>query len=404
MPQSLANFDAALKDDYGPGLRNALNNSNPALTEIQQKPEGEDIVGRQAVWSLHTGRSTSTGARAELGALPSADRQRFKQPKQDLAYLYHTIKVSGQAKHLTQGDSGSFARALETEIKGAETDVKVDLARQIFNKVVTVNGVDYVGSLGLVSNVATTTFTFATNTAGDMRSFFVDEKIEVINGTTGASRGTANITAVDVANKTITVDAAPAGTAANDHVARDGSFGNEIDGLRRLLDTTKVYAGIDPSTVPSWKPITAGSSTTGISEVVLDEAAEKVETDGIGIAPSLWFSDHTQRRKLASQLQAQKRYDGREMTLTAGWKALQISQGTLVADRFAPSTTIFGITPSDMAWFNGLDWTWDEDDGKVLYKALDGSDAVEARYKAYKQFVALVRNSHVALTLQDPTF
>jgi hypothetical protein len=65
MPQSLTNFDNALKDTYGPGLKNALNNSNPALTEITQKPEGEDVIGRQAVWSIHSGRSTATGSAAD---------------------------------------------------------------------------------------------------------------------------------------------------------------------------------------------------------------------------------------------------------------------------------------------------------------------------------------------------
>ena len=33
MPQSQTNFDAALKDDYGPGLRESINNSNVVWTE-----------------------------------------------------------------------------------------------------------------------------------------------------------------------------------------------------------------------------------------------------------------------------------------------------------------------------------------------------------------------------------
>src|SRR6266568_3528681 len=113
MPQSVTNFDAALKDDYGPGLRESVNNSSPVWTEATRNDE--DIVGRQAVWSVHTQRSTSTGARAELAALPSADRQRYSQAKESLAFLYHTIKVSGPAKQLTRNDTGSFLRALESE-------------------------------------------------------------------------------------------------------------------------------------------------------------------------------------------------------------------------------------------------------------------------------------------------
>ena len=88
-----------------------------------------------------TARSTSTGGRAELAALPSADRQRYSQAKENLAFLYHTIKVSGPAKQLTRNDTGSFVRALESEISGAEKDLKNDCARQAFGDAVTVNGV-----------------------------------------------------------------------------------------------------------------------------------------------------------------------------------------------------------------------------------------------------------------------
>jgi hypothetical protein len=352
-----------------------------------------------------SGRSTPVD-RPPRVRLPTADRQRFIQPKQDLAYLYHTIKVSGQAKHLTKGDEAAFARALETEIEGAEDDVKHDLARQIQGGVVSIGGTDYTGSLGLISGVSSETITMATNTTPQMRVFFVNETVAIINGSTGASRGTGTIASIDRSAKTITLSAAVTGMATGDYVARPNSFGNDIYGLAALISDTVDFAGVDVSASGNevFKALTAGSSTTAISEVVLDEAGEVVETDGDGSTPELWFMDHLQRRKLASQLQAQKRYDGREMTLKAGWKGLQIAQGTAIADRFQPTTKVYGLSPKKLAWFNGLDWTWDEDDGKVLYKALDGTDAVEARYKAYKQFVALVRNAHVVLTLAEPTF
>ena len=35
MPQSLTNFDSALKDNYGPGLKNAVNNANAFLGEVK---------------------------------------------------------------------------------------------------------------------------------------------------------------------------------------------------------------------------------------------------------------------------------------------------------------------------------------------------------------------------------
>lgn len=405
MPQSLANFDAALKDNYGPGLKNAVNNTNPVLAEI--KPNDRDIIGRKAVWSLHTSRSTSTGGRAELVSLPTADRQRYSQLQDDLVFTYHTIKVSGPAKHLTRGDEGAFARALESEIDGAETDIKTDRARQLYGQALTDGTNLQSGVIAVLSaDPGTgTTLTMATATKAEMRAFFIGEVLQIINPSGGAARtGTYTVTAVDISAKTVTTsEACDAGIASGDYVVRNGNFGNEINGLRHLISTQKT-ANVDPATVPSWGAVTAGSSTTAISEVLLNEASEKVLTDGDGSTPSLWSVEYDQRRKLASQLQAQKRYDGMQTTLKSGWKGLEIAEGTLVADRFNPTNDGFGLTISDLERFVGLDWTWDEDDGKVLYKALDGSDAVEARFKVYDQLVATKRNSHVRVTMSTPTF
>lgn len=51
--QSLSNFDAALKDIYAPGLRDAINQSNPLMARIKSygdlKPGTQ---GRTAVWTI----------------------------------------------------------------------------------------------------------------------------------------------------------------------------------------------------------------------------------------------------------------------------------------------------------------------------------------------------------------
>ena len=408
MPQSLTNFDSALKDNYGPGLKNAVNNANAFLGEV--KINDRDIIGRKAVWSLHTSRSASTGNRSELGTLPSADRQRYSQLQDDLVFTYHTIKVSGPAKHLTRGDEGAFLRALESEIDGAEKDIKNDYARQVFGQALTDGTNLQSGVLAVLSaDPGTgTTLTIANATKAEMRYFFVGEKLDVVNPASGALRtvpsGGVEITAIDASAKTLTVAAAiDAAVASGDYLVRFGNFGTEINGLRHLISTQKT-ANVDPATVPSWGSVTAGSSTTQVSEVLLNESSEKVLTDGDGSTPDLWIIEYDQRRKLASQLQAQKRYDGMQTTLRSGWKGLDIAEGTLVADRYCPTNDGFGLTMSDIERFVGLDWTWDEDDGKVLYKALDGSDAVEARFKAYHQLVATKRNSHVRVTLSTPSF
>lgn len=413
MPQSLSNFSNALKELYAPGLRNAINNSNVVWAEAIKNTT--DLVGNEAVWSVASGRSASTGARAELATLPSADRQRHIKARRSLTYQYHTIKVSGPAKHLTRNDSSAFARALETEVKGAERDMKNDMSRQVFGQVVTVNGSPATGALATLSaDPGTgTTFTVANEDESVMRHFFAGMKLRVINPATGSARtGTYEVVSVNKSARTIEVDtAADSGIASSDILVRGDSSSNsldeEIDGLRYLIgDVTNSYAGLSPSTNPVWKSLQVGSTSTGISEVLLDEAAEIVETDGTGdsMDDALFVVEHVQRRKLASLLQAQKRYEGRETTLKSGWKGLSLAKGTLVADRYCPTTWGFGIHRPELQKFIGLDFQWDEDDGDVFFKALDGSDAVEARFKGYVQLATPVRNCHVGIRMSTPSF
>lgn len=409
MPQSLANYDAALKNIYAPGLRNALNNSNPILTEVVK--DTENFSGRNCIWGIHSGRSTSTGARAEFGSLPVADRQRYLAPQDTLAYLYHTIKVSGQAKHLTQNDAGAFARALDQETMGAEKDIKVDLARQMFNRARTINSVLINGSIATVVSTASLVITIndgAVAYATITRPFFVGMVIDFVTPTTGViQKAGATITAISAANSTITIDDAT-GVLATAEIFRAGNFTatsgeNEVNGLRFLLGTQN-YAGINAAANPIWNTPTVGSTTEGISENLLESAIEKVQTDGDGSTPTLAIAEQSQGRKLASIIQQQKRYAPPSVKLEAGWKGIDVAGLNLVFDRFCPSTSIFVINPDELAWFVGLDWTWDDDNGTVLIKALDGSDAVEARFKGYVNLQAYNRNSHCVATVVDPTF
>lgn len=417
MPQSLANYDAALKNIYAPGLRNSINNSNPILTEVVH--DTENVSGRKCIWAVHSGRSASTGARAEFGSLPSADRQRYIAPEDNLAYLYHTVKVSGQAKHLTQNNAGAFAKALDQEMTGAEKDIKNDLARQMFNAAVTIDGALAVGALAVCYTITDSTHIVIDETldashniaapsgSSVYRLFFVGQVLDTVASASGNVTATFTVTAV-VPGTGITTTT-NTGATDGDFIFRSGNygtpggFGNEINGLRFLVGTQD-YAGVTAASNPVWNAQAVGASTQGISENLLESAIEKVQTDGDGSTPTLAIAEHTQGRKLATIIQQQKRYAPPSVTLEAGWKGIDVAGLNLVFDRFCPTGTIFVLTPSELAWFVGLDWTWDDDDGKVLYKALDGSDAVEARFKSYVNLQTYTRNAHTKVTVAIPTF
>lgn len=415
MPQQIN--QSFMKDDYSVGLRNGVNNNNVVWGEVARNTE--DIVGFQAVWSVRSGRSGSSLARGELGTLATGDRQRYLRAVDDLAYVYHTIKISGPVKHLTKNDEGAFIRAVESEVKGAEADLKHMMSRQTFGQVATILNASNNGGLAQVASVSGATVTFTAATPKSViRHFYVGQTVAFADDTTATWRtGIYEVQSLDVAAKTVTFTATVnAGVVANDWAVHSGeaanaaatvttsqtNLGSEINGLRFLIGTQD-YAGITAASNAVWNSLSLGSSSTAISEAILDEGVEKVEVEGNGSSPGLYLTEHAQRRKLASLLQAQKRYEGREMTLTSGWKGLNVARGTLVVDRFCPSDTVFCLDMKEIELFVGLDFQWDEDDGEVFFKT-SNQDAIEARFKAYLNLEAVARNAHSKITLAEPTF
>jgi hypothetical protein len=228
-----------------------------------------------------------------------------------------------------------------------------------------------------------------------------------VDPATGAVNATFTVSAV-VPGTGITTTT-NTGAVADDYIFRSGNYGtaggegNEINGIPYVVGTQD-YAGITAATNAVWNGLTVGSSTQGVGENLLESAIEKVQTDGDGSTPGLAIAEHSQGRKLASVIQQQKRFAPPSVKLTAGWTGIEVAGLNLVFDRYCPTTRIYVLTPSELAWFVGLDWTWDDDDGKVLYKALDGSDAVEARFKAYVNLQSYTRNAHTTVTVAAPSF
>lgn len=403
---SLTTFDAALKEDYTLGLRDSVNNSNVILSEAER--ERVEIVGREAVWSNWHSRSGSTGARGELESLPTADSQKFADPRESLRFLYHTVKVSGPAIELSRNDKGAFLRALDSEMRGADRDLKNDVARQIFGQFTVQSGTPSQVRTGAVALTAanTSTTTLVLNaTRAEMLYFFVGEPVDVIQTSDGSSLASnRTVDAIDKDARTITISGTAISTADGDQVVRQGNYNKEIFGLRGLVDndTSVTVHNISPSDVPSWVSEVVGTVNDPITEDLLMEAEEIKQTEGDGGNGGFYVGHQSQVRSLANKLSSQKRFLNRDaVTPTAGWKGIEVATDKVfVADRYCPNEDIFLLDREELSWAVGKDFGFDDFDGKVLFKALDGSDAFEARMKAYVQLIAATRNAHVRLKVQ----
>ena len=74
MAQTLSNFDAALKIDYLPVIREQLNNASILLNKVQRNER--DVSGKRWQLVAHYQRNSGVGAGSET-ALPTAGNQAF---------------------------------------------------------------------------------------------------------------------------------------------------------------------------------------------------------------------------------------------------------------------------------------------------------------------------------------
>jgi len=127
-------FDLVLKDYYEGPVREHLNNKIPLLKYIEKSKR--KWTGRKIVFPIHNGRNFGVGGRGETGTLPTASAQAYVESQIFSKFLYGRIEISGPVIAASQGDRGSFASALRTEIEGMRRDLRVDFNRQCFGNII----------------------------------------------------------------------------------------------------------------------------------------------------------------------------------------------------------------------------------------------------------------------------
>lgn len=433
MAQTVAGLTPLLKDVYHPKMRKVINEGDPTFTELKRRITSEEMDGSAYVWPLHSGRSSSGRFMAEQGTLPTAARQRGIKLSANAYQVAQTITITKKSKDRTKG-KGSYVGSLPFEIQGATADMVNRLNRVCYGwgsaqgdttlrtgKIVRVQAV--AGAVltlgeGAAPNLAT---------IGEMRYFNADDvTLVAINPATGAARANAaagtirNIVSVNAGASTITVDDA-LNIVAGDILVEGDNLGNAYDlefpGLRVLInDVTGDAGGVgnvqgatgpvnihgqNSGTVPRWKSQVVSGP---ISDKLLQDSYTKIVTDGDGAkegAPDLVLGSWEQHDELANQLIALRRFEGREMMLQTGWKALVLSYGNYVPTRYCPSNDGFRINPSAMAWLVASDLDWDTDDGGEILLRSQNTLEYLARYVGDLGLINLNRSSHVRIKF-DP--
>lgn len=395
MAQTTLNADAVLKNDYVGPVRETLNQKAvlmfnadsedegskvPATTGqgvtfrgIARESESLEFAGRQYIIPAHTSRNEGGGAIDEGGPIPVAGQQGWTDLSDNLRHILWSIELTRFAIRLSARNEGAFLKLLEAETKGAVTDMRKDVNRQAYG--------NQTGALAAVTadGANTVTVDSVQYLRVNMRVDFID----VTNDTALVTNRT--ISAINDTTKVVTYSGADATATTNHRICRTGSWKKEINGLGKLIDNTGTVHGVDASLAANkWhraQVFDAGGAA--FSEDLGQQMVDNIDTGGNNEVEFI-ITTHGIVRRYSNQLKALKQFTDRDsVILRGGFKALMFNEMPMIKDPDAPKGVMWFLNADSLMWAwlpDGKlpgDWDWVDDDGAILTRKADRTDAFE---------------------------
>ena len=372
MAVNLTNADSALKSFYLDAVSEQLNNNvNPFFAKIKQSTS--DVWGKEVKKLAIYGMNGGIGAGTEDGNLPEASSNNYAQMVSTLKNLYGTIEISDKAVRASENNSGAFVSLLNAEMDGLIKSSTFNFGRMLFG-----DGTGEIAKVTKIENGAVIVDSVKNLIEGMIIDFRSTDGEIVL--------GSKKITFIDRVNKKVSVSGVIADgvVPADSIVCVQGSFGNEITGLKAIFDTEKDLYGLSRKTNAFLNPNTlklSGAITENAMQKMLDDIEEKS-----GSAVDFIVCSWGVRRALQNLLSASNR-NVNVMELAGGFKAMSYNGIPIVADRFCPEGTMYMLNTADFTLHQLCDWQWLEgEDGKVL-KQIAGKPVYTATLVKYAELI-----------------
>lgn len=283
---SSSDIAAILKEIYPDGLpKSVMYKNSPFLAALPKDTEA--AYSKQIQVPVRYGHPQ--GASADFAIARNSGS--FAQQSSYSAFsvttknYYGSAAIDGEAIDKSKRDRGSFVRALEKEISGAQYTMKRSLTAYVFG-----NGG---AALGRVATSGITTTVLTLSNPSDVVWF---EKGAVIraastDGTSGSLRtGSATLTAVDRSAGTLTASAnwttAITGITDADYLFKAGDFGAAISGFEawvpRSAPSATAFFGVDRTPDSRLSGVRKDLSDRPIEEGLID-AAELLAREGSSV-------------------------------------------------------------------------------------------------------------------------
>jgi hypothetical protein len=389
MGATLTTATNILKEIYEPRIQDQMQNELKTSKRLEQTSEGvtSEVGGKYVVFPLHVRRNHGIGARLEGEALPVARNQGYARAQVSLAYLYGSLRLSGQSMELAKTNGQAFASVLDQEVNGVQTDLAKDMNRQVYGT--------SVGAIGTITGANTTVTIPMTNT----QYVEVGEVIDIYtsNGVTLKTQAAGNtVTAVNK-NVSIVLDVAPgSATIAGDIMVRQGNLNRETIGLSQIINDTGTLYNVDPTVEPVWKSVmnNNGGVNRALSESLMTKMIDDIFTNG-GKTTAM-FTTLGVRRSYANLLTQQRRYTN-TTKFEGGFSGLAFTTDSgeipMISDVDCQPNRMYFVNEKMLKIYRESDWSFMDRDGSKWQRVI-GYDAYDATLYKYCQLGTHRRNTH----------
>ena len=187
------------------------------LTMIQQRGDVEKVSSRNMRLPLQLVPGGKAGSyNADGGDLGRGTGTTYDVAQVSPIFFRFAVEISKLVDYASNAREKAIENAVKREVANGMKQF-----RSFLDKLIQTGGN---GVLGTVSSVASNMLTMAVPSGAAL--VYVGQTIQVYDTTLTTNRGTCNVVAADpISAQTITVDALPAGTVANDVIVHDGFSG-----------------------------------------------------------------------------------------------------------------------------------------------------------------------------------
>lgn len=358
---TMQTFDVALKDIYEEPVRDQINTkSGIFLSKVEQT--SRDIEGGRRVYKIAPyGVNGGTGSGSDTQPLPVSGGNNYVPFISGIRSIRGVIRFTDQVMKASRSDRAAFESAMQSEQDGLLKSAQFTYGRQSY--------LDGSGICTMCGVNAAPTNTLIVDSVQYLVEGMTIDIIDTLTGQPVANGTQRRITAVNRIGpvKTITVaGAANITTVATDAIVEQGSYQQELTGMAAVYAQVGTLYGLNKAQYPWLVPYQNDLANNAIDDQSIIDTINFVE-EYRGSNINLLIANPAVESEYYKYLEATKR-SVNTTELEGGYKSLSVCGRPMVKDRFVPAGALklLDTTQWKMHTMDGGDWSWLDEDGKIL--------------------------------------